>query len=58
MRFRRYALQEEVASDDTELRALVGEGVEQVRRGEVSPLEMDSIIAKVERLRAQDREGR
>jgi antitoxin ParD1/3/4 len=50
--------QEEFVAEDPHLRSLVAEGVEQVRRGEVSPLDMDEIIAKVEHLREQDRKAR
>ena len=53
-----FRVQEQFVTEDAELQSLVAEGVEQVKRGEVSPLDMDSIIAKVEDLRAQDRRGR
>ena len=53
-----FRVQEEFVAGDAELQSLVSQGVEQVKRGEVSPLDLDEIIAKVEGLRAQDRKGR
>ena len=53
-----FRVQEEFVADDAELRSLIAEGVEQIKRGEVSPLDMDAIIAKVDDLRAQDRRER